>query len=103
MTCPTLLKMASQGGANALGLGSSIGSVEEGKKADVILLKTEQPHIRPTQNLVNSLVDAACGHDVTDSIIDGQLVMKDRIVLTLDEEKIRYEAAAHMEQIMRRV
>ena len=57
MTCPTLLKMASQGGANALGLGASIGSVEEGKKADVILLKTEQPHIRPTQNLVNSLVE----------------------------------------------
>ena len=103
MTCPTLLKMASQGGANALGLGASIGSVEEGKKADVILLKTEQPHIRPTQNLVNSLVDAAGGHDVTDSIIDGKLVMKDRNVLTLDEEKIRYEAAVHMEQIMKRV
>ena len=103
MTSPTLLKMASQGGANALGLGASIGSVEEGKKADVILLKTEQPHIRPTQNLVNSLVDAAGGHDVTDSIIDGKLVMKDRNVLTLDEEKIRYEAAVHMEQIMKRV
>ena len=55
------------------------------------------------RNLVNSLVDAAGGHDVTDSIIDGKLVMKDRNVLTLDEEKIRYEAAVHMEQIMKRV
>lgn len=103
MTCPTLLKMANQGGAKAMGLGNLTGSVEEGKKADVILLKIDQPHITPTQNLVNSLVDAADGHDVTDSIIDGRLVMKDRNVLTLDEERIRREAAVHMEQMVRRV
>lgn len=102
MTCPTLLKMASQGGANAIGHGEELGSVEEGKKADIILLNIDQPHITPTQNLVNSVVEAACGHDVTDSIINGRLVMKNREVLTVDEEKIRFEAQRHMEEIIKR-
>ena len=101
MTCPTLLKMASQGGANAIGHGDILGSVEEGKKADLILVNIEQPHITPTQNLVNTIVDAANGHDVMDSIINGKLVMKNREVLTLDEERIRFEAAQHMIEIIK--
>ncbi|MBT9778029.1 amidohydrolase family protein [Clostridium sp. MCC353] len=102
MTCPTLLAMATQGGANAIGHGDMLGSVEEGKKADVILLNIDQPHITPTQNLVNSIVDAANGHDVTDSVINGKIVMKDREVLTMDEEKIRREAQIHMDEIVKR-
>lgn len=102
MTCPTLLKMASQGGANAIGHGDILGSVEEGKKADLILVNIEQPHITPTQNLVNTIVDAANGHDVMDSIINGKLVMKNREVLTLDEERIRFEATQHMNEIIKR-
>ena len=102
MTCPTLLKMASQGGANAIGHGDILGSVKEGKKADLILLNIDQPHITPTQNLVNTIVDAANGHDVIDSIINGKLVMKNREVLTLDEERIRFEATQHMNEIIKR-
>ena len=102
MTCPTLLKMASQGGANAIGHGGILGSVKEGKKADLILLNIDQPHITPTHNLVNTIVDAANGHDVIDSIINGKLVMKNREVLTLDEERIRFEATQHMNEIIKR-
>lgn len=102
MTCPTLLQMATQGGANAIGHGDILGSVEVGKKADVILLNIDQPHITPTQNLVNTIVDAANGHDVTDSVINGKIVMKDREILTMDEEKIRREAQIHMEEIVKR-
>ena len=102
MTCATLLKMATLGGANAIGKGDMIGTVEEGKKADVILLNLDQPHLTPTQNLINTIVEAANGHDVTDSIINGKIVMKNREVLTLDEEKIRREAQTHMEEIIRR-
>jgi 5-methylthioadenosine/S-adenosylhomocysteine deaminase len=102
MTCPTVLKMATQGGATAIGEGERLGSVEEGKKADVILLNIDQPHLTPSQNLVNTIVEAANGHDVTDSIIDGRIVMKNREVLTLDEEKIRREAQLHMESIIKR-
>lgn len=63
--------------------------MEEGRKADVILLNIDQPHLTPTQNLINTIVEAANGHDVTDSIINGKIVMKNREVLTLDEEKVR--------------
>ena len=94
--------MATQGGANAIGHGDILGTVAEGKKADLILLNIDQPHILPTQNLVNTIVDAASGHDVTDSIINGKLVMKDREVLTLDEEKILFEADRHMKEIVKR-
>ena len=102
MTCPTLLKMAVWGGANAIGKGDILGAVEEGRKADVILLNIDQPHLTPTQNLINTIVEAANGHDVTDSIINGKIVMKNREVLTLDEEKIRREAQIHMEEIIKR-
>lgn len=88
--------------SNAIGHGDILGSVEEGKKADLILVNIEQPHITPTQNLVNTIVDAANGHDVMDSIINGKLVMKNREVLTLDEERIRFEATQHMNEIIKR-
>ena len=102
MPCAKLLEMATQGGANAIGHGDILGTVEEGKKADLILLNIDQPHILPTQNLLNTIVDAASSHDVTDSIINGKLVMKDREVLTLDEEKIMFEADRHMKEIIQR-
>ena len=102
MPCAKLLEMATQGGANAIGHGDILGTVEEGKKADLILLNIDQPHILPTQNLLNTIVDAASSHDVTDSIINGKLVMKDREVLTLYEEKIMFEADRHMKEIIKR-
>ena len=97
-----LLKMVTVGGARALQHEAELGTIEEGKKADVILLNIDQPHLTPTQNLINTVVEAANGHDVTDSVINGKIVMKDREVLTLDEEKIRREAQIHMEEIIKR-
>jgi 5-methylthioadenosine/S-adenosylhomocysteine deaminase len=102
LRCSTLLKMATQGGANAIQHGDILGSVEVGKKADLILLNINQPHIAPSQNLVNSIVDAAGGHDITDSIINGKIVMKNREVLTLDEEKIIAESKVRMKEIISR-
>ena len=103
MRCKTLLQMAAQGGANALGWGEELGSVEVGKLADMVLLDISQPHIAPTQNLVNTLVGAACGRDVTDSVINGKVVMRNREVLTLDEEKILADAKQHMREILSRI
>lgn len=97
-----LLKMATIGGAVAMGHGDEIGTVEEGKLADLILVNIRQPHLYPTQNLCNTLVAAGRGSDVTDSIINGRLVMKDRQVLTIDEEKVLADSAQHMEEIVRR-
>lgn len=102
LTCTTLLKMATQGGANAIQHGDILGTVEVGKKADLILLNVDQPHITPSQVLVNTIVEAASGHDVTDSIINGKVVMKNREVLTLDEERIIAESKIKMKEIVAR-
>ena len=79
------------GGAKALLLDDEIGTIEVGKKADLILIDLDQPHLVPTHNIINTVVECATGKDVTDSIIDGKVVMKNREIKTLDEEKIMYE------------
>lgn len=103
MTCKALLRMATQGGANALGYGPRLGTIEVGNLADMILVDIEQPHIMPTQNLTNTLVGAASGRDVTDSIINGKVVMRNRQVLTLDEEKIMADAKQHLREVLSRI
>lgn len=98
-----VLKMATAGGAAAIGHADDLGVIEQGKKADVILLKINVPHLRPSQNLSATIADCADGHDVVDSIIGGKLVMKDRTVLTLDEEKLLDECEIAMHNIVKRV
>ena len=98
----SILKMATQGGAAAMGMKEELGVLAPEKKADVILLNIHQPHLYPSHNLTNTIAEAANAQDVTDSIINGVLVMKDREVLTLDEEKILAECAARKEKIFAR-
>ncbi|NLO58378.1 MAG: amidohydrolase [Synergistaceae bacterium] len=102
LRCSELLKMATAGGSAALGHSALTGTVEVGKKADVILLNLEQPHLYPTQNIVSTIVESADGHDVTDSIIDGKIVMKNREVLTMDERESLAECARRMKEIVSR-
>lgn len=85
------LRMATQNGALALGFGES-GVLAEGRLADLILVDFNRPHLRPRHNLIANLVHSAKGADVTHVIVDGQLLMRDRELLTLDEERILYEA-----------
>ena len=95
VTTTDMLRMATVGGASAIG-GETLGIIEEGCKADMIMLDINQPHLNPTKNLAVTVVYCGHGHDVTDSIIDGRLVMRDRKLLTLDEEKIIADASQHM-------
>ncbi|MBD9195623.1 MAG: amidohydrolase [Clostridiales bacterium] len=101
LTVKDMLRMATVGGASAIG-GDTLGVVEAGKKADVILLDIRQPHLTPTRNLAVTLAYCGHGHDVTDSIIDGRVVMRDRQVLTLDEEQVMADAACHMREAFAR-
>ena len=84
----TVLRMATIEGARALGLQDITGSLEIGKKADVIVVDTHKPHLTPMYNAVSHLVYAASGNDVTHSVINGKLVMEDRKLLTLDLDEI---------------
>jgi 5-methylthioadenosine/S-adenosylhomocysteine deaminase len=88
MPAETVLEMATLGGARVLGMEAEIGSLEVGKKADVIVLDLNRPHLQPVYNVVSQLVYAATGADVRDVIIDGRIVMQNRHLLTLDEEEI---------------
>ncbi|MBU1139961.1 MAG: S-adenosylhomocysteine deaminase, partial [Proteobacteria bacterium] len=64
------------------------GSLEVGKKADMIVLNMDQPHLTPLYNIPSHLVYAARGADVIHSVIGGRLVMENRRLLTLDEGRI---------------
>jgi len=84
----TVLGMATIEGARALGLADRIGSLEPGKEADVIMIDTRQPHLTPLYHPASHLVYAARGGDVSASIINGQVVMENRQLLTLDRDRV---------------
>ena len=84
MNAETVLKMATVKSATALGLDQFIGSLAKGKKADLIIIDTNKPHLTPMYNPISHLVYAAMGSDVTTSIINGTVVMNDGKLNTLD-------------------
>jgi 5-methylthioadenosine/S-adenosylhomocysteine deaminase len=88
MDAKTVLKMATSYAAKALGLDDMIGSLVPGKKADVIVIDINKPHLTPMYNLHSHLVYAAGGNDVDTSVISGQVVMENRRLLTLDIVKV---------------
>jgi len=99
MPSNVVLEMATLGGAKVLGLEREIGSLEVGKKADIIILDLHRPHLQPIYNIVSNLVYSATGADVRDVIIDGKLVMQDRKLLTIDEETVLQKAQHWKEKI----
>ena len=82
------LKMATVNGAKALGLDKNIGSLEVGKKADLILIDLLKPHLKPLHNIYASIVYAAHGSDVDTVIVDGKILMQHGEVKTLDEQAV---------------
>ncbi len=88
MNAADTLHAATLGGAALLGAETEIGSIAVGKKADMIMLDMDQPHLTPVYNPISHLVYAAGGGDVIYSIINGQVVMRDRQLITLDETAI---------------
>ena len=99
MDSKRLMSIATMGGARALQLSDKIGSIVIGKQADIILIDIQQPHISPTHNLLNTLTEAVETGDIKDVIIDGKIVMRDRKVLTLDEERILFEGNKKIREI----
>ena len=83
-----VLEMATMGGARVLDAENEIGSLEPGKKADLIVLDMNQPHLTPLFSLPSHMVYAARGADVVHSVINGEVVMQDRKLKTLDEKTI---------------
>lgn len=93
MPARTLLSMATGGEALMM---DNLGRIEAGCLADLIGINLDQPHLMGTGSLVNSLVESVSGADVCHSVIHGKLVMKNRELLTVDEEKLLYETGKVM-------
>ena len=92
MPAQIVLKMATIDGAKALGLEKTVGSLEVGKKADVILLDFKKPHLTPVHDFYANIVYSACGSDVDTVIVDGKILMENKDVKTLDEERVILKA-----------
>jgi len=86
------LTMATREGARALGLEKEIGSLEAGKRADLILVRRDAPHAVPSYNVYSQIVYSLKASDVETTIINGRVVMERGRVLTLDEAAIRAQA-----------
>ena len=84
----TALRIATIGGAHVLCLQDLIGTIEPGKRADLIVIDMRKPHLTPLYHLYSQIVYACRGNDVRDVIIDGKVVMRNRGLLTLDIQKV---------------
>lgn len=93
------LEMATIGGARSLHMEKEIGSLEAGKKADLILIRTDAPHAVPMYNLYSHLVFALKASDVETVVIGGRVVMRNRRLLTLDEAEVLARAREYAAKV----
>src|SRR5215469_4283318 len=98
----TVLELATINGARALGLEHEIGSLEAGKKADLVVVDLNRLHTAPSINPVSTLVYAATGGDVDMVVVDGQVVMEQGNLLTMDEDEVIEQAHQHAVQLYQR-
>ena len=91
ITAEDVLKMATIKGAEVLGIDSEVGSLEVGKRADIIIINTNKPHLCPIHNIYSTLAYSVSGDDVETSIIDGNIVMENRVIQNVDEAEILTE------------
>ena len=94
MSASTVLRMATSGGALAVGLADKTGSIEVGKRADVIQVAFDDVHHVPTYDVISHLVYVTDEQDVASVVVDGKVLMKEREMLTIDTERVRAEANA---------
>jgi 5-methylthioadenosine/S-adenosylhomocysteine deaminase len=101
------LEMVTRFGAQALGMEDMIGSLEVGKRADIILIDVDRPHYTPHHfaygpNIASNLVFCGRGSDVRTVIVDGQIIVEDGVPTTLDRVAVQREAQKSSEHILQR-
>ena len=99
LSAETVFHMATMGGARVLNLQDEIGSLEPGKRADIVLLDMERPGLTPLYRVYSHLVYAARGSDVDTVIVNGRIVVQDRQILTVDEEAVMERARSFGDQV----
>ena len=99
LSAEQVFAMATTGGARVLGMEKQIGSLEKGKRADIVLIGTDAPHARPMYNVYSQLVYALKGSDVQSVIVNGRLLVKDRRVLTINVPQMLNKAHEYQKSI----
>ena len=100
MDALTVLRMATINGAKALGMDGITGSLEKGKKADIIVVDINKPHLAPIYNPYSHLVYSVRGSDVSHTIINGRLVMNERKLLIMDIEEVMEKAQVKSKEVL---
>jgi len=98
-----VLRMATIGGARALGLDAVCGTIEVGKRADLILVNLDTVHSQPVNDIFSQIVHCAKAADVRTVIVDGEIVMRDRRLTKLDQDKILADGKMANRDLMERV
>jgi len=93
------LEMATILGARALGMDKEIGSIEPGKRADLVTLRLDEPHGVPIYHVASEIVYSLKGADVRDVMVNGRQIVRDRKMLTLDEVQVLGKAAEYRRRI----
>lgn len=102
MTAERSIEMATINGAKAMGLEKEIGSLEKGKKADLIILDMKRPEWIPLHNEIQNLVYSATGNCVEMVIIDGKIIVENRRVKTIDESEVLAKVQEMGEKLVKR-
>jgi 5-methylthioadenosine/S-adenosylhomocysteine deaminase len=96
---PVALEMATIGGARVLGLEKTLGSLEPGKRADLLVVSMASSRQTPMYDPVSHLVYTTRGDDVRTTIVGGRVLMRDRHVLTLDSRQVLADARAMADKV----
>ena len=94
--------MMTRNGAKALGVGETLGTLEAGKTADIVLLDIDKVEYQPSRNLLHTMMMVASSCDVTDVVIGGKVLLKARKFTALDEERILHEGKLQMKKMLSR-
>lgn len=103
MDARTVLRMATVNGAKAMGLADQVGSLEVGKKADLIMVDLGGLHTWPEADVTSRLVYAARSTDVCLTMVDGQILMRDGVLTTLETSRIQTGASLAIDRLLRAI
>ncbi len=102
ITAEKVMEMATIDGARAVGLEAEIGSIEVGKKADLVVIDFDNAFMTPIHHPVSAIVYSALGHEVKTVMIDGRFVLRDGVVPGIDEKALRRRAQQSADELTRR-
>jgi len=95
-----VLRLGTIGSAQVLGLADKIGTLERGKRADVVILDLEQSKTQPVYSVESAIVYAASGNSVVTTIVDGKILMRHGKILTIDEKETMAKAKEYRQKVL---